>query len=301
MTTRQKSLHQEHDPLGRLLRILAGIVGVLFLLVGVGLFCREVWFGRIAQTAAGTVREVRVEENADGPNFYPVVEFTTQAGRIVRFEGTSTTPVLALGTAVSVLYNPAKPEEARINSFVQRWLFAAILIPTGLFMVLIQRTRPARRRETWTSFPQLSGSLLLPTLLMVTAGCGSREPATAIYSAEYVPRQLTPGQTQEIELTVRYEVRSNSKTATPILYKAQVKAPEGWSIAGNEWEVSHTMKTTDIGFRETRKLSVTIPADASRGEYVLKLLITPASGPAQSLNLGFQVASQGKSGGQAAE
>ncbi len=80
----------------------------------------------------------------------------------------------------------------------------------------------------------------------------------------------------------------------PVTYKAQVTAPAGWSVAENNWEFSHTMQTTDIGFRETRNLLVNVPADAFQGQHVLKLLISPASEPAQSVDLQLQVVSPSK-------
>ena len=53
------------------------------------------------------------------------------------------------------------------------------------------------------------------------------------------------------------------------------------------------MKTTDIGFNERRKVSITVPADAAQGEHLVKLTIFPASGPPQPLDLRFQVVGKG--------
>ena len=125
-------------------------------------------------------------------------------------------------------------------------------------------------------------------------GCQSRSTTVGTYSAECQPLQLIPGQKQDVELTVHYRLRSNLATAMPVSYQAQVAAPQGWSLDPNNWAHGHTMKTTDIGFNETRKLSVTVPAEALQGEHVVKLRISSGSEPGQSLELRFQVVRQGE-------
>jgi hypothetical protein len=125
------------DLFTRSLRIILKLFGVLFLLVGLALFGREIRFGQSALSAPGTIIDVRVTENADGPNYVPVVEFSPQDGRVVHFQGTSTSPAPVKGTPVKVLYDIEKPEQARIDSFVQRWLFPTIFTPVGLVLILI--------------------------------------------------------------------------------------------------------------------------------------------------------------------
>jgi hypothetical protein len=136
MTTPPNFTCPERDPFGRLLRIAARNLGALFLLFGLGLLIREIRFGQSAHAVAGTIMEVRVRQNADGPTYHPVVEFRTLDGRVAQFEGLSVSPAPEVGTPVSVLYNRSKPEQARINSFVQRWLFPTVFIPIGFSMVV---------------------------------------------------------------------------------------------------------------------------------------------------------------------
>ncbi len=136
VATQANTPSQERDPLGRLTRIFAGILGLVFLLLGLGLCIREIHFGGTAQPAAGTIAEVRVKESADGPDYYPVVEFKTAEGRVVRFEGISTSPAPVAGTPIRVLYNPADPEQARINTYAHRWLFPTVFTPIGLVLLL---------------------------------------------------------------------------------------------------------------------------------------------------------------------
>lgn len=144
--------------------------------------------------------------------------------------------------------------------------------------------------KRWRIFQHVSLAFTAVAIL----GCGSGSPASGTYSAECKPLQLIPGQTQEVELTLLYTLPSNPKTATTVSYGVQVTAPQGWSVAASNWEFSHSLKTTYMGVRDTRKLSVTVPADAIQGQHVLKLLISTASGAAQSVDCRFLVVSQGK-------
>jgi hypothetical protein len=56
------------------------------------------------------------------------------------------------------------------------------------------------------------------------------------------------------------------------------------------WAHGRTMKTTDIGFRETKKVALTVPGDAAPGEHVVKLTVTPTAGQPHTLDLRVQVA-----------
>jgi len=167
--------------------------------------------------------------------------------------------------------------------------------------MLVDLTNQSQAVEQPTSFPgtgapgakrkRIFRLVLLACAALAIAGCGSGSPTAGTYSAECKPIQLIPGQKQQIELAVHYTIPSNPKTETPVSYKAQLTTPSGWSVAENNWEFTHTMKPSDIGFRETRKLSVSVPADATQGPHVLKLLISPTAGAAQSVDLQLQVVS----------
>jgi hypothetical protein len=131
--------------------------GALFLLVGFGWFAREINFGRHAVPAAGTIVDLRVSDSGDGPTYTPVVEFKTSEGRTVRFEGISTNPPPERGISTRVLYRPEYPEDARIDRFIDRWLFPSVFTPLGLGGIGIglfaARKRRARRGETDPAFP----------------------------------------------------------------------------------------------------------------------------------------------------
>jgi hypothetical protein len=90
------------------------------------------------EKATGTVIALS-ESDSDGSTVYsPVIEFTAN-GKTVSFEGSnaSSPPVYDIGEEVKLLYDPAAPEQARVNSFYELWLFPIIIIPAMLLTMLI--------------------------------------------------------------------------------------------------------------------------------------------------------------------
>jgi Protein of unknown function (DUF3592) len=53
----------------------------------------------------------------------PLVRFTTRTGQVVQFLPTKIwpPPQLPVGHAVGVLYDPANPQHARLNTWTSRW------------------------------------------------------------------------------------------------------------------------------------------------------------------------------------
>jgi hypothetical protein len=126
-------------PLRRWKRIEGRILlafGLLFLLVGLVLLARAIAFQREAISGSGSVVELRVTASMDGPMTSPIVEFQTPEGTTFRCEGTATSPAPRLGEMVPIIYRPDDPQHARINTFVQRWLFPSVFTPLGLLLVL---------------------------------------------------------------------------------------------------------------------------------------------------------------------
>jgi hypothetical protein len=139
----------------------------------------------------------------------------------------------------------------------------------------------------------MSRCFLLAGLTAAVVGCGSASPTAGTFSAETTVRQLVPGQKQEFELTVHYRLPSHPATPTTVSYGAHLTAPQGWAVDPVSWEHSQALKTTDVGFNETRKVLITVSPDAAFGEHLLSLTISPASGPTVPLGLRFQVVGKG--------
>ena len=135
------------DPFSRLLKLAVFGLGTIFFFVGVGLAVREYSFGRQAVPAVGSIVDLRISDSGEGPNHYPIVEFKTDQGEAIRFEGLSTSPPPKKGTIVPVLYSPADPKNARINTFVDRWLFLSLFTPLGLVMLLFGGYKMSQKAE----------------------------------------------------------------------------------------------------------------------------------------------------------
>jgi hypothetical protein len=134
------------DVYARQINIYSRIVGflsqnVVFSAVGLFLtFCagittfksvRLVSKGSLAQ---GTVVAYEFEEDC----YLPVVEFSDRSGVLRRFTsatGKGNKPYQE-GGRVTVLYNPAQPEQAAIRAFWTLWLFPVVLSAFGVWFSL---------------------------------------------------------------------------------------------------------------------------------------------------------------------
>jgi hypothetical protein len=65
--------------------------------------------------------------------YYPVVEFQTEEGKKIRFQGStgSGTPEFEVGTPVKVVYKPQNPHEAQLVNFTQMWLGPVVITIAG--------------------------------------------------------------------------------------------------------------------------------------------------------------------------
>jgi hypothetical protein len=135
----------------------------IFLLIGLGLLGGAAFLvvdtrNDIARAdkADGTVVALIGERDSDGDTmYYPRVRFITRSGNPVEFTGSvgSSPAAFDVGEPVAVLYDPAEPEEARIDSFFQLWFAALVLGGIGLVFAAIggggalvalrARTRPS--------------------------------------------------------------------------------------------------------------------------------------------------------------
>ncbi|CAJ0704830.1 DUF3592 domain-containing protein [Ralstonia holmesii] len=132
----------------KILKILGGVflvVGLVLLGVGVVLWRSDMVFAEHALKTQGTVSELVWRESSDSKKrkdagvYVPVVEFLTQEGRHVRITGLSGSnpPAYEEGDTVTVLYDPASPKDAVIDSFGERGAGPLILNTLGAVFALI--------------------------------------------------------------------------------------------------------------------------------------------------------------------
>lgn len=118
----------------------------MYLVIGIGLFGGGIYsflstrdFIGEAATTGGVVIDLEREHDADGNHsYYPRVQFEAN-GRSYQFRGQvgSGRGTFKVGEQVEVLYDPADPHHARINSFVQLWFFPLFLGGMGVVFTAI--------------------------------------------------------------------------------------------------------------------------------------------------------------------
>ena len=81
------------------------------------------------------------QEDQLGESFLvPIVRFRTESGEEIEFLGTVAERFWTdhqTGNTVSVIYDPASPEQAKINEYAEIWFAPAILFLVGLGAVVI--------------------------------------------------------------------------------------------------------------------------------------------------------------------
>ena len=91
-----------------------------------------------------------------GRSYAPVFEFTDADGQRhrVRASVSSNPPAYDVGDAVTVRYDPRRPEKARLDSFLENWFVATLLgglgiVFTGLAAGFVVTGVASRRRRAW--------------------------------------------------------------------------------------------------------------------------------------------------------
>ena len=117
--------------MGKTVRMIK-VIGILCLVLGIGLLVtagnlhsRTRQFVAKARTAPGIVVDLARSTSSDyrttgrQTTYAPVVEFTTDSGEKDTFTSSSSSypPAFRKGESVEVLYDPANPYDARINTF----------------------------------------------------------------------------------------------------------------------------------------------------------------------------------------
>lgn len=96
-------------------------------------------FLKTAQKSEGMVVELSRHSSgasikSSGNYFYPVVKFKTLGGKEIEFVSSAgANPAeYEVGDKVSVFYDPLRPHQAKINSFLDVWLFPVISLFLGI-------------------------------------------------------------------------------------------------------------------------------------------------------------------------
>lgn len=124
------------------------LIGVLFTAVGIGALAAAGWLGMqtrefVARAAHAQGEVTGLEASRSGsdssPTYHPTVRFSAADGIEVTFRSSTGTnpPAHRVGDKVPVLYEPADPQHAEIDSFVDVWLAPLIVGFLGAVFTLI--------------------------------------------------------------------------------------------------------------------------------------------------------------------
>ena len=104
-------------------------LGVLAVVWAVLAYRSERRFLGKALTATGTVQSLRPERIDRSTVYFPVINFTTAAGTAVTAESKSShSGAYRVGQKISILYDPANPNDLEVNAAWSRWFFVAVAV-----------------------------------------------------------------------------------------------------------------------------------------------------------------------------
>ena len=110
------------------------IVGKVFIILGIvafvvsGVLAIIEMYGPRTDSASGKI--VAAE-------YYPLVEFTTADGTVIRFNNAVHSSFWGVGDSVPVAYDPTNPQNASVDRFAGRWFLAWLAGMLGGFFLLI--------------------------------------------------------------------------------------------------------------------------------------------------------------------
>jgi hypothetical protein len=132
------------------------VLGLILLAAAAALTLRNRSFLASAATADGVVTEIVWRSGGESDSAHPRVRFQTAGGRQIEFVGNvgSNPPAFRVNDRVRILYDPADPSKASIDSLGQLW-FPALLcagvgtVFLGIGIIPFFWNRHVRRRADW--------------------------------------------------------------------------------------------------------------------------------------------------------
>ena len=130
------------------------VVGSVFLALAGWLYWEDQRFAQSAKSAKGTVIEnVRYFDDEGSVMYRPIVEFRDSNGIEHQFSSnvSASSPQFEVGETADILYDPGKPDSARIDGFMQRGLFPLVFGGLGFLTLLVgggMIVWPIARRRT---------------------------------------------------------------------------------------------------------------------------------------------------------
>ena len=115
-------------------------IAVIVLLISLFVYHHSQKFIQSASRAQGTVtRLVKKSDGSDSDSSYPVYTFEDSQGKQHEIYSSSGSypPAYSVGEKVTVLYQPDDPQNAEMDSFMDKWFFSVMLAGFGLLDLLL--------------------------------------------------------------------------------------------------------------------------------------------------------------------
>lgn len=117
------------------------LIGIAVLISGAVAAVKQSRKAARGVAATGTVVDLvkRVFSAGSSGVYCPVVDFTTAAGQLIRFESQfGTMPAThRVGQSIAVRYDPANPQKAEVDSATANWFVPGCTIAMGLLFLVM--------------------------------------------------------------------------------------------------------------------------------------------------------------------
>lgn len=132
-------INKTSGPMTKTKKVALGVVGVILIGVSAAISFSKYQFINRATKAEGTIINIVERRSSDSNNstYAPVVTFRTNNLEHTFTSSVSTSSRPLIGEKVTVLYDPADPNDAAIDSVTTLWFFPLIVGFMGLIFLMI--------------------------------------------------------------------------------------------------------------------------------------------------------------------
>ncbi len=124
------------------------IVGKVFIILGIVLLVAS---AVLATIEAYGPRTATAPAKIVAAGYYPLIEFSTGDGTVIRFTNAVRSAFWGIGDSVAVAYDPANPNNASIDGFAGRWFLSGLsgliggaFLLIGIVLSVLGRARMQR-------------------------------------------------------------------------------------------------------------------------------------------------------------
>jgi hypothetical protein len=118
-------------------------VGLVLLLAGTVVLIKNRQFLKSGRKTMAKIIQIKENWNSDGEGgkakiYYPVLEFSAVDKKTYQFQsamGGNNKNKYRLGQEVKIIYDPQKPNQAKISDFGSFWLMPMIMILAGIIIL----------------------------------------------------------------------------------------------------------------------------------------------------------------------